>query len=405
MDQRLRFEMFDPHFRANPFDFYGALRETGGVHRVYFPAFSDVWLVTRYADARAVLTDPRLSKEPANVSASLREAIVAGEGEDNLPLMSSMLNSDPPDHTRLRRLVVKAFTPRRVQELRPRVQEIADELLDRVAGTGRADLIDDFAFPLPITVICELLGIPVADRDAFREWSTLLTSADEDERPLVEPAFANLHGYLSDFVGRMRREPDAGLISALVSAADGVDGLDDEEVVTMALLLLVAGHETTVNLVGNGVIALLTHPDQLAALRADESLLAPAIEEFIRYNGPVETATWRYTMEPVVVGGVEIPAGEPVLVVLASANRDPERFAGADRLDIKRGDNPHVGFGHGIHHCLGAPLARLEGQVAISTLLRRFPDLALTVSPGDLQWRPGIIMRGVRHLPVSFSAS
>ncbi|MFB6556985.1 cytochrome P450, partial [Streptomyces sp. NPDC056405] len=265
-----------------------------------------------------------------------------------------------------------------------------------------ADLMDDLAFPLPITVICELLGVPAEDRDDFRRWTSILVSEDEALRPQLQDTFAQLNAYLTALVRHKHAAPDDGLLSALVSVAEDGDSLDDDEVVWMAFLLLVAGHETTENLIGNGMLALLSNPEQLAALRADASLLPTAVEEMLRYEGPVETTTWRFTTRPVEIGGVTIPADQTVVVVLASANRDPSRFADPGRFDISREDNQHVAFGHGIHYCLGAPLARLEGQTALATLLTRLPDFRLAVEPDDLRWRGGLIMRGLRTLPVEF---
>ncbi|MEU3355407.1 cytochrome P450 [Streptomyces sp. NPDC037389] len=403
MPDLVTFDVTNPLFKADPHEFYARLRESGPAHRVYLPGYGDVWLITTYADARAVLADPRLSKDPVNVPEALRKAMVEAGGQDNFQLMAHMLNSDPPDHTRLRKLVVRAFTARRVRELRPRIQEITDALLDEVVAKGSADLIDDLAFPLPITVICELLGVPTADQEDFRRWTSILVSEDEELLPQLQDAFDQLNAYMTDLVGRKHTEQDDGLLSALVSVAEDGDSLTDAEVVWMAFLLLVAGHETTVNLIGNGLLALLRHPGQLAALRADESLLPAAVEEMLRYDGPVETATWRFTTGPVKVGDVVIPSDESLLVVLASADRDPGRFPAPDTFDIGRADNQHVAFGHGIHYCLGAPLARLEGQVAIGSVLRRLPDLALAVEDGDLEWRLGVVMRGLRNLPVRFT--
>ncbi|MFD8958926.1 cytochrome P450 [Streptomyces anulatus] len=403
MSDLVTFDVTNPLFKSNPHDFYTRLRESGPAHQVHLPGYGDIWLVTGYADARAALADPSLSKAPANVPERLRSAMAEAGGQDNFQLMAHMLNSDPPDHTRLRKLVVRAFTARRVRELRPRIQEITDALLDEVAAKGSADLIDDLAFPLPITVICELLGVPTADRDDFRRWTSILVSEDEELLPQLQDSFEQLSAYMTDLVKRKHTEPDDGLLSALVSVAEGGDSLDDDEVVWMAFLLLVAGHETTVNLIGNGMLALLNNPEQLAALRADESLLPAAVEEMLRYDGPVETATWRFTTGPVKVGDVEIPADQSLLVVLASANRDPSRFAGPGSFDISREDNQHVAFGHGIHYCLGAPLARLEGQSASGSVLRRLPEVRLAVDGGELEWRLGVVMRGLQNLPVRFT--
>ncbi|MEV7719606.1 cytochrome P450 [Streptomyces sp. NPDC088184] len=403
MNDRLTFDVTNPLFKANPHDFYTRLRESGPAHLVHLPGYGDIWLVTGYADARAALADPDLSKAPANVPASLQRSMMEAGGQDNFQLMAHMLNSDPPDHTRLRKLVVRAFTARRVRELRPRIQEITDALLDEVVEKGSADLIDALAFPLPITVICELLGVPVADRDDFRRWTSILVSEDEELLPQLQDSFEQLNAYMTDLVRRKHTEPDDGLLSALVAVAEDGDSLSDDEVVWMAFLLLVAGHETTVNLIGNGALALMSNPDQLAKLRADESLLPAAVEEVLRYDGPVETATWRFTTSPVKIGDVVIPAGQSLLVVLASANRDPSRFADPGGFDISREDNQHVAFGHGIHYCLGAPLARLEGQIAIGSLLRRLPDMELDVAGEDLAWRLGVVMRGLQNLPVRFT--
>jgi cytochrome P450 len=314
-----------------------------------------------------------------------------------------MLNSDPPDHTRLRRLVATAFTMRRVELLRPRVAEITEDLLAGLAGQDEVDLVDAFAFPLPVTVICELLGVPHADRDAFRAWSTTLVSAGEAETLAV--AGRDMAAYLRQLIAAKRAAPADDMVSALVQAhEDDGDRLTEAELVAMAFLLLVAGHETTVNLIANGVLALLRHPDQLAALRGDPALLSGAVEEFLRYDGPISHATLRYTVEPVELSGVTIPAGEFVVVSLSSANRDGDRFPDADRLDITRAAGGHLAFGHGIHFCLGAPLARLEGQIAIGRLLDRFPGLSLAVDPDQLRWRNSTLLRGLESLPVRLSS-
>jgi cytochrome P450 len=309
-----------------------------------------------------------------------------------------MLNSDPPDHTRLRRLVATAFTMRRVELMRPRIVEITDELLAGLAGREQVDLVDDFAFPLPVTVICELLGVPYADREDFRTWSTVLLSAGEIDA--VVAAGKNMAAYLHELIAAKRADPVDDMLSALIQARDDGDRLDEAELVSMAFLLLVAGHETTVNLIANGTLALLQHPDQRAALRADPALLPGAIEEFLRYDGPISHATIRYTTEPVEIGGVTIPGGEFVVIALGSANRDDDRFADADRLDVTRPAGGHLAFGHGIHFCVGAPLARLEGQIAIGRLFDRFPDLALAVDANELRWRHSTLLRGLESLPV-----
>jgi cytochrome P450 len=395
----------DEAFFADPHALYTTLREVRPVTRARTPLGLSVWLVTRYDDARAALADPRLSKDSTRFATVLERQEVPPERRVVFAqeLAQHMLSSDPPDHTRLRRLVNRAFTMRAIAGMRPRIEQIAAGLADDMAaGPAEVDLLDTFAFPLPMSVICELLGVPGADRTPFRSWSnTLLSDGPPAERTAAALAMAE---YLAGLVADKRAHPGEDMLSAIVAAAEDADRLSADEVVAMAFLLLVAGHETTVNLIGNGVLALLRHPDRLAELRADPDLTPRAVEEFLRFDGPVDLATFRHTIEPVEIGGTAIPAGEVVLVALASANRDADHFPDADELDLRR-DPGHLAFGFGIHHCLGAPLARLEGEVAFRTLLARFPDLALAADPAELGWRSSTLIRGLTRLPVRLRAT
>ncbi|GHJ35664.1 cytochrome P450 [Streptomyces sp. TS71-3] len=379
-----------PAFDRDPYPVYAALRAAGPVHRVRLPGGAPGWLVVGYEAVRAALVDPRLSKEWANASPALGLGTVASGRH--------MLSSDPPHHTRLRGLVGRAFTPRHAKALGPRVQEVTDELLDALlAGPGdTADLVEALAFPLPIAVICELLGVPAADREAIREWSRKATR--------FEDARLSTTRYLTALVEEKRGHPGDDLLSELIGITerDG-DRLDDGELLGMAWLLLVAGHETTVNLIANAVLTLLVHPEQLAALRAAPDLVDHAIEEVLRYQSPVETTTYRFTTEPVTIGGTRVPGGgELVLLALGDAGRDPERFACPGEFDIRRDTRGHLAFGHGIHNCLGASLARLEARTALRTLLERCPDLRLDGRPEDVVWRSGLLIRGPEQLPVRF---
>jgi cytochrome P450 len=380
-------------FTANPYPYYARLRESGPVHEVRMAGGEQFWLIVGHEEARAALADPRLSKSPATVGTMMLDEEVVGP---------NLLVLDPPDHTRLRKLVAREFTGRRVESLRPRIQQITDELLDEMLPAGHGDLVDALAFPLPIIVICELLGVPAADRDAFRKWSNEVVAptgagAEED-------AIRGLAAYLDELIEDKRcAGPADDLLSALIrTRAEDDDRLSAAELRALAYLLLIAGHETTVNLISNGVRALLTHPAQLADLRADFGLLDGAVEEMLRYDGPVENATTRFASEPVPVGDRVIPAGATVLVGLAAGDRDPSRYPAPDSFDIHRDTRGHLAFGHGIHFCLGAPLARMEARIAVRTLLERCPDLALDPSEGPLDWLPGLLMRGVRRLPVSW---
>ncbi|MEU7783239.1 MULTISPECIES: cytochrome P450 [unclassified Amycolatopsis] len=377
------------------------LRAGGPVRRTRMPRGLDCYIVTDFAQARALLADPRLHKNSARARELFEaklpsgQATQAGVGAD---LGFHMLNSDPPDHTRLRKLVNKAFTARTIARLRPRVEEITSELLDALAGQERADLLPAFAAPLPITVICELLGVRAQDRTEFAAWSKTLLSASQPEE--MQAAGQNMFGYLTDLIAQKRAEPAEDLLSDLVHATDDGDSLSEPELVSMAFLLLVAGHETTVNLIANGVLALLREPAQLARLRAEPELLPNAVEELLRFDGPIHLATLRFTAEPVEVGGVTIPEGEFVLVSLLGANRDAERYPEPDRLDITRAAGGHLAFGHGIHYCVGAPLARLEAEIALGGLIARFPELALDAKPDELVYRPSSLVHGLEALPV-----
>ena len=392
-------DLFADDFQSDPYRFYAAMRREAPVRAVQLPT-GRAWLVTRYADARAALTDPRLSKQLTD------RAVDAAYGVAPPPeqrrLADHMLNFDPPDHTRLRRLVAKVFTPARIEALRPRVRQIAEELAGPLAGRERFDLVGEFAFPLPITVICELLGVPMADRDTFREWSNAIVAGVAAGTDLSVGRL--LADYIVELIAAKRADLSPDLLSELIAVREAGDRLTGSELVGMVFLLLVAGHETTVNLIGNGMYLLLTHPDQLARLRADHGLIPAAVEEFLRYESPVATTTPRFTTEPVELGGVTIPAGELVFVALGSVNRDPDRFADPEVFDVTRGDSSHLAFGHGIHFCLGAPLARLEGQLAFETLLTLQPDVRLAVPADRLRWRRGILLRGLVDLPVTTGA-
>src|SRR5258708_3985453 len=364
-------------------------------------------IVTTYDDAIAILKDPRFIKDTQKVSKPSDGQDAARESASVLQRFLTwrrdMLTVDPPEHTRLRGLVSKAFTPRMIEQLRPRVQQIADELLDAVQAQGQMDLIADFAFPLPITVISEMLGIPVKDRQQFRAWSQTIVNAPVG--PQIEDKLAALEmfvQYIKTLLADKRAHPGSDLTSGLVQAEEHRDTLSETELISTIFLLIVAGHETTVNLIGNGVLALLQHPDQMQLLRADSSLLPSAIEELLRYTAPVSLSSPRWASEDIPMYGKVISKGEMVFVSLIGADTDPQQFADPEVLNILRQEHQHVAFGKGIHYCLGAPLARLEGQIAIGTLLQRLPNLRQEPPTAQLTWTQNPILRGLTSLPVTF---
>jgi cytochrome P450 len=384
---------------ADPFPALAAWRDSGPVRRVDERLGLPVWVIARYDDVLAALSDPRLSSDP-HQARDLDERL---RGDF---LSRSMIGTDPPEHTRLRRLVSQAFTPRRVQGLRPRIEQITGTLLDRITPRGRAELIGEFALPLPITVIGELLGVPEADRERFRLWTDEMLDRPFDpgtDMDLVTAARERMYGYLADLVDAKRARPADDLLTDLVQATDEGERLDRQELLAMTFLLLIAGYVTTVNLIGNGTLALMRSPEQLALLRADPARVPRAVEEVLRFDGPVNPGLTRYALEDLEIGGVRIPRGEVVLLSIAAADRDPARFPDPDRFDVTNGAPGHLAFGHGVHFCLGAPLARLEGQIAFTALLERLPDLALAVPEDALQWSAGGVLRGVRELPVTFT--
>jgi cytochrome P450 len=391
-------------FKADPYPFYARLRAEAPVYRVRVPPGETAWLFTRYDDVAMVLNDERFIKNRYNAVKWEQE----GWARKLMRLkwlrwlQRSMLHLDPPDHTRLRALVNKAFTPRLIERMRERIQGVADELLDHVQDRGRMDLIRDYAVPIPTTIIAEMLGVPVEDRHKFRRWSRSLFVTSTWELLQAVPSILAIFHYVRQIIKKRRANPRDDLVSALALAEQAGDRLTEEEVLAMVVLLLVAGHETTINLIGNGALALLEHPDQMEKLRNEPALIKSAVEELLRYASPVEMATERYARADVTIAGVAIRRGEMVLPVLASANRDERQFPNADVLDLSREPNKHLSFGLGTHFCLGASLARLEGQIALSTLLRRAADLRLAVTTSALRWRPGFITRGLEALPVAF---
>jgi cytochrome P450 len=396
---------YTTEFLTNPNPLYAQLRASQPACRVRLPSGVEAWWITRYEDVAATLKDPRLTKNPRTLLPPEQLASFGSEAHTVFKLITShMLYSDPPDHTRLRALVGKAFTPVLIERWRTRIQAITDELLDAVQDRGEMELIGEFAAPLPITLISEMLGVPNKDHQQFRAWSNVLignTSSIHQLLPVVPEAKAFTE-YLASMIDLRRQHTTDDLISELIQAEEAGDRLSSDELVAMILLLLIAGHETTVNLIGNGVLALLQHPDQMRLLQQDPSLLKPAIEELLRYDPPAYSSTNRWAKEDMVIGGQLIRAGEMVIVMIGSANRDEQIFEHADELDITRLDNKHIAFGKGIHYCLGAPLARLEGQLAIGTLLRRMPNLRLAVEPQLLVRHQGILVHALEALPVTF---
>jgi cytochrome P450 len=388
-----------PEFHADPYPFYKRLREKEPVHQ----SPMGFWVLTRYEDCVAVLRDARFGREEFQQMLTA----VYGDETEKPALPRSMLFRDPPDHTRLRALVSKAFTPRMIETMRDHIQSIVDRLLDRVQAAGRMDVIEDLAYPLPVTVICEMLGVPVDDHASIRGWSAdIARSLDAiglpSDQEIVERGRTSrraLADYFRRLVPERRRRPASDLLSGLLAAEERGDKLTPDEVIAMCLLLFIAGHETTVNLIGNGTLALLRHPGEMQKLQAEPGLIANAVEELLRYDSPVQR-TARITTTEVELAGQRFGKGTLVVTALGAANRDPAQFADPDRLDVARKDPRHISFGFGIHFCLGAPLARVEGQLALGTLLRRLPRLQLAESKPE--WRESSVLRGLKRLNVTF---
>ena len=407
MSTTQKYDLYSEDFRARRFDVYAQMREQDPV--LLQPGIdgeTPIWFLTRYDDVVAMLVDDeRFVRDPALALDEEELARMrAGMPDDFSFIENHMLNKDGADHRRLRRLVTKAFTPRMVEQLRPRIQAIADELVDAVQDRREMELVEEFAFPLPITVIAELLGIPVADRNRFREWS------DAVVRPAIAPGelerFAaqmrDFVAYLRELFDRRRTEPAADLISALLQAEEAGDSLSEQELFSTVILLIVAGHETTVSLIGSAVLALLLEPEVLDRLRSEPAAIPAAVEELLRREAAVDRTLNRWAAADVELGGQTIKRGELVIAILGSADRDRARFAEPDALDLERADNKHVAFGRGSHYCLGAPLARLETEIALATLLRRLPGLRLVGDPDDVEWRPVPLFRSLVALQVAW---
>ncbi|HUP34224.1 MAG TPA: cytochrome P450 [Candidatus Limnocylindria bacterium] len=394
----IQFNPMDPEFVVDPYPMYHRLRAEDPVH--HSPL--GFWVLTRYADVLAMLRDPRLIKEPIAAFVAARFGVAVPPG-----LGLSMLDRDPPDHTRLRGLVSKAFTPRALERLRPEIQQIVDGLLDEVRARGSMDLIEEFAYPLPVRVICEMLGVPVKDHERFKAWGLDIARGLDaimlpPDSPVGQRSVSGrraLAEYFRELIAERRAAPRDDMLSALIAAEEAGDTLNEEELLATCILLLVAGHETTVNLIGNGTLALLRHPAELRKLRERPGLIGTAVEELLRFDGPVQR-TARIPSEDITIGGQTIGKGEMVMPFLGAADRDPTQFPDPDRLDITRSDNRHIAFGIGIHFCLGAPLARMEGQIAINTLLARLPRL--TLATDQPRFRQSLTLRGLEALPVSF---
>lgn len=399
-------ELYTDEFAADPYPAFAKMRADSPVCPVSSPRF-DSYLITRFEDAKAALNDPRLSKDLYGPGDHYLRLF----GPNSAGLNKNMLNSDPPEHSRLRQVTSRAFAPRRIEALRPRVAEIVSNLLDKIEPQGHADLMRDFAIPLPMLVVSELLGIPRTDNDSVLEWTQVIRESGSSGRPpaeekaAVQEAQAWLHGYLTELVAAKRADPADDMVSMLISACDQEGVLSERELVSTTFLLLFAGHQTTADFIGNAMVALLTNPEQLALLRKTPELLPHAIEELLRFDGPLPVASPRVAMEDVEYQGVRIPEGSIVGVVINSANHDPAQFEDGERLDLTRDRGPHLGFGHGVHYCLGVSLARMEAQIGIGALLRRLPGLELGLPVDKLRRLPAASpFRGLIELPVTFTS-
>jgi len=396
-----RIVLSDPQFKADPYTVYAQLRAEAPVCRVSgMPR--PMWLVTRYDDVLSVLKDERLASSRTNApapDAGFVERLILGAYR---LMLQNMVSSDEPDHARLRRLAQKAFSPRSIERLRGRIQSLTHELLDRLAGGSQWDMVADYALPLPATIIAEILGVPVSDRERLHRWLAPLSGFGTGITPVLKmtPGFRAAIRYIRSLIKLRRQEPQDDLISALVAEKEAGDLHTEDELVSMILLLLAAGQDTTTNLISSGTLALLENPLEMEKLRAQPHLIPLAVEEFARYCSPVDFANVRWTRCDVTVGGVEIPKGETVLAALISANRDEAQFDHPEALDIAREPNRHVTFGPGIHHCLGAFLARMEAQIAFTTLMERTSELRLAVSRHEVRLRPSLLLRGLESLPV-----
>jgi cytochrome P450 len=399
--QPLLFNPLDPSFRIDPYSVYRRLLDEAPVYEMPFGGLA----FSRYDDIVAILRDPRSSSNEEN-SSQYAQWVEEHGAPEPLSGPRPFLFLDPPDHTRLRGLVNKAFTPRTTERLRPRVVEIVDELLDRVETKGSLEVIEDLAYPLPVRVICELMGVPAEDHETFRGWSRDLARG-LDPQDLMPPeeierrktTIDQFTEYFTTLIEKHRKDPRDDLLSALIAAEEAGDKLSPEELLSTCILLLVAGHETTVNLIGNGTLALLRNPDQLQRLRDDPSLIKSAVEEVLRYDPPVQF-TGRIALEDMEVGGATIKKGGQSILLLAAANRDPAAFPDPERFDIARENNHHIAFSFGAHYCLGAPLARLEGEIALGALVQRFDDLSLLND--EPPYKENIVLRGLAELPVGF---
>jgi len=392
------FDPWDESHRSDPKPFYKAMRESAPVYAGIGPVTRRrFWFLTRYHDVVDALRNPELGREWKKLPEEVREQHHFEEQDEFELVNRHLLNLDPPDHTRLRRLVSHAFTSRRIAELEPRIRDLTDRLLDDLADGD--DLIEKLALPVPITVIAELLGVPIDDQALFRDMVDRSLRGSTDEEMMA--AGLELLAYVNEAIEYRRAKPGDDLLSALIHLEEDGDTLDHSELLSMVQLLLIAGHETTVNLIGNGMIELMRHPGQQRQLAGDPELLGSAIEEMLRFNGPVETPFPRFAYETIEMGGERIPQGDVVIPVLMAANNDPEQFDQPERFDIRREPNRHVAFGNGIHYCLGAPLARLEARIAIGSLLDRHPEISMAVNDDELRWNSGFFLRGVRQLPVS----
>jgi cytochrome P450 len=398
-------ERLPDDFMQRPYEILERFRKAGRVHHVIFPHGADVWLVTRYDDVRQLLSDPKVSKDGRRMN----EMFARHTGtyvEDEKPdvgfddeLSYHMLNSDPPYHTRLRGLVSKAFTLRRMESFRPRIAQLVEQMLDALEGRDEADLVGEYAQPLPIVIICDVLGIPFEDREMFQRWAVQLVGAGQPAE-VVEAASRHVYEYGKQVIEIKRKHPADDMMSALAQETDK-DRLTDIELTAMIFLFTVAGHITSQHTLSNGVLALLEHPEELEKLRADTSLIPAAIDELMRYDGPVGVATFRFTGEEVTVGDVTVPANEILALSMLSAHRDETRFPDPNRLDVTRRPNGVLAFGHGPHFCIGQPLAKIQTEIALRRLLERYPHLRLTADPATLKWESSALLRGVISLPVS----